>query len=203
MSDKGFPAGRPGTVWQDALLPGDRLPRGANHQPIGNPVRAPIAAVRNVPFPSMDGELNIVITGGSQGARSLNQWVIHNLPALRAMELSVYCVTGLGKTPGSSAELGLSDSDDCAVKFVSFSDQMGDVISAADLTTLTELYIAYFNRAADALGLSFWATAFQSGLDFAAAKVSRPISAFCLGSVSSPCWFFVRMLSSQCSVASN
>ncbi|MCK0149997.1 DUF4214 domain-containing protein [Marivita sp. S6314] len=34
-------------------------------------------------------------------------------------------------------------------------------ISAADLTTLTELYIAYFNRAADALGLSFWATAFQ------------------------------------------
>ncbi|MFP7674217.1 DUF4214 domain-containing protein [Marivita sp. S0852] len=34
-------------------------------------------------------------------------------------------------------------------------------ISAADLTTLTELYIAYFNRAPDALGLSFWATAFQ------------------------------------------
>lgn len=35
------------------------------------------------------------------------------------------------------------------------------LISAADLTTLTELYIAYFDRAADALGLSFWATAFQ------------------------------------------
>ena len=34
-------------------------------------------------------------------------------------------------------------------------------ISAQDLVTLTELYIAYFNRAADALGLSFWATAFQ------------------------------------------
>ncbi len=35
------------------------------------------------------------------------------------------------------------------------------LISAANLTTLTELYIAYFDRAPDALGLSFWATAFQ------------------------------------------
>ncbi|MCR9156705.1 MAG: DUF4214 domain-containing protein [Rhodobacteraceae bacterium] len=43
------------------------------------------------------------------------------------------------------------------------------LISAADLTTLTELYIAYFNRAADALGLSFWATAFQkNGFSFEA-----------------------------------
>lgn len=42
-------------------------------------------------------------------------------------------------------------------------------ISAADLTTLTELYIAYFDRAADALGLSFWATAFQTnGFSFEA-----------------------------------
>lgn len=41
------------------------------------------------------------------------------------------------------------------------------LISAADLTTLTELYIAYFNRAADALGLSFWATAFaKNGFSF-------------------------------------
>ncbi len=51
----------------------DRLPGGANHQPIGNPVRAPIAAVRDVPFPSMDGELTVFITGGSQGARILGE----------------------------------------------------------------------------------------------------------------------------------
>ncbi len=36
------------------------------------------------------------------------------------------------------------------------------LISAANLSALTELYIAYFDRAADALGLSFWATAFQN-----------------------------------------
>ena len=51
----------------------DRLPRGANHQPVGNPVRAPIAAMRDVPFPSMDDELTVFITGGSQGARILGQ----------------------------------------------------------------------------------------------------------------------------------
>lgn len=36
------------------------------------------------------------------------------------------------------------------------------LISGENLTTLTELYIAYYNRAPDALGLSFWATAFQT-----------------------------------------
>lgn len=51
----------------------DRLPRGANHQPVGNPVRAPIAAMRDVPFPSMEDELTVFITGGSQGARILGQ----------------------------------------------------------------------------------------------------------------------------------
>ncbi len=75
----------------------------------------------------------LVIIGGSQGASSLNQWVIENLAALRAMKLSVYCVTGLGKTPDSDAEHDLKSGGDAAVKFVSFSDQMGDVVSAADL----------------------------------------------------------------------
>lgn len=51
----------------------DRLPRGAHHQPIGNPVRTPIAAVRDVPFPSMTDELTLLITGGSQGARILGE----------------------------------------------------------------------------------------------------------------------------------
>lgn len=36
-------------------------------------------------------------------------------------------------------------------------------ISKADMTALTELYIAYFNRAPDATGLTFWAEAFALG----------------------------------------
>lgn len=49
----------------------DRLPGGAAHHAVGNPVRAPIAAKRDIPFPSTDGTLNIFITGGSQGAKIL------------------------------------------------------------------------------------------------------------------------------------
>ena len=49
----------------------DRLPDNINHVPLGNPVRAPIAAKRDAPFPPTDGELHIFITGGSQGAKIL------------------------------------------------------------------------------------------------------------------------------------
>ena len=75
----------------------------------------------------------IVVIGGSQGASSLNQWVVENLEALREMELSVYCVTGLGKAPDNFAEFTYPENADDSVKFVPFSDQMGDVVSAADL----------------------------------------------------------------------
>lgn len=51
----------------------DRLPAGITHIPLGNPVRAAIAAKREVPFPPMTGELNVFITGGSQGASILGQ----------------------------------------------------------------------------------------------------------------------------------
>lgn len=36
-------------------------------------------------------------------------------------------------------------------------------LSGADLESFIELYIAYFNRAPDALGLNFWGTAFANG----------------------------------------
>ena len=75
----------------------------------------------------------LVIIGGSQGASALNNWVVENLDALREMELSVYCVTGLGKTPENLADFNSFESADKSMKFVPFSDQMGDVISAADL----------------------------------------------------------------------
>ncbi|MEL6661673.1 MAG: UDP-N-acetylglucosamine--N-acetylmuramyl-(pentapeptide) pyrophosphoryl-undecaprenol N-acetylglucosamine transferase [Pseudomonadota bacterium] len=51
----------------------DRLPSGAKHVPLGNPVRAPIAAVREQPYPDPSGPLNILITGGSQGSRILGE----------------------------------------------------------------------------------------------------------------------------------
>jgi len=51
----------------------DRLPASVRHIPLGNPVRAPIAAMRDHPYPATGGGLNILVTGGSQGARILGE----------------------------------------------------------------------------------------------------------------------------------
>ena len=53
----------------------DRLPgrAAARHVMVGNPVRAAIAARRDAPLPEPDGPLNLLITGGSQGARILGE----------------------------------------------------------------------------------------------------------------------------------
>jgi len=37
------------------------------------------------------------------------------------------------------------------------------LLSEADLLNFVELYIAYFNRAPDAIGLNFWGTAYANG----------------------------------------
>lgn len=75
----------------------------------------------------------LVIIGGSQGASSLNQWTIDNLKALQAQDIAVYCLTGPGKTLEDFVKIKQTDDAEDSVKFVSFSDQMGDVLSAADL----------------------------------------------------------------------
>ncbi len=51
----------------------DRMPAGSRHVPLGNPVRPPVAAQREVPYPPTDGQLVVLITGGSQGARILGE----------------------------------------------------------------------------------------------------------------------------------
>lgn len=53
----------------------DRLPGGATHMPVGNPVRANILAMRDVPYPSTDGPYTILITGGSQGSQIIGDSV--------------------------------------------------------------------------------------------------------------------------------
>jgi len=71
----------------------DRLPSGAHHLPVGNPVRAAVAAMRERPFPPSDGPLTIFITGGSQGARILGEAIplaiANHLPAPLRARLNV------------------------------------------------------------------------------------------------------------------
>ncbi|MGB0744726.1 MAG: UDP-N-acetylglucosamine--N-acetylmuramyl-(pentapeptide) pyrophosphoryl-undecaprenol N-acetylglucosamine transferase [Opitutales bacterium] len=75
----------------------------------------------------------LVIIGGSQGAKVLNDWVLKNFEHLARKGISVYCVTGLGhSSSGTIHEVGY-DGTDVTATLIPFSDQMGDVISAADL----------------------------------------------------------------------
>lgn len=69
-----------------------------------------------------------------------------------------------------------SDGMDTAqqVEFLTFNDRSFDLglyqgvtsISVADLTQLTKMYIAYFNRAPDSEGLFYWGTSFSQGMGF-------------------------------------
>lgn len=75
----------------------------------------------------------LVVIGGSQGATALNNWVVHNFERLAKSGISVYCVTGLGNSSASTIHEVGQEGLGASATLVPFSDQMGDVISAADL----------------------------------------------------------------------
>ncbi len=59
---------------------------------VGNPVRAEIVALRDLPYPATDGELRLLIIGGSQGATVLSKVVpaaVERLPAALKSRLRV------------------------------------------------------------------------------------------------------------------
>ena len=59
---------------------------------------------------------------------------VEHFEALAEQGISVYCVTGLGKnSAGSLQTISSKKRGSVSATFVPFSDQMGDVISAADL----------------------------------------------------------------------
>ena len=67
----------------------------------------------------------LVVMGGSQGARALTQWVVDHADTLLERNIQVLCLTGLQAVIPETAPLGC--------KFLSFSDRMAWVYSAADL----------------------------------------------------------------------
>ncbi len=75
----------------------------------------------------------LVVIGGSQGATALNDWVTHNFEVMAKAGISVYCVTGLGNSSASTIHEVGKGGVDITATLVPFSNQMGDVISAADL----------------------------------------------------------------------
>jgi UDP-N-acetylglucosamine--N-acetylmuramyl-(pentapeptide) pyrophosphoryl-undecaprenol N-acetylglucosamine transferase len=131
----------------------DRLPAGAEgvKRVVGNPVRNAIKAVRERPYPELDdaGPLNILITGGSQGARLFGEVIpqaIISLPdeqkarlniVQQAREEQLESVRAAYKAAGVKATVEAFFSD--------MQDRLAAahlVIARAGASTVTELAIA-------------------------------------------------------------
>lgn len=75
----------------------------------------------------------LAVIGGSQGASALNDWVRGNLESLAAEGIQVYCLTGLGKGEPEDRWLRMREGAPILSRFAPFSDQIADLLSAADL----------------------------------------------------------------------
>ncbi len=104
---------------------------------IGVPIRReihPISRNRAKRHLGLDPAMKLlVVFGGSQGASALNEWVKKNIDSLAQEEIQVYCLMGL--SGGSNSEFTYRSRKGALVKsiFRQFSDEMGILLSAADL----------------------------------------------------------------------
>ena len=131
----------------------DRLPAGGEDRKrvVGNPVRNAIKAVREKPYPELDdaGPINILITGGSQGARLFGEVIPKAIIALpadqrarvhvvqQAREEQLEVVRSAYKTAGVDATVEAFFSD--------MHERLAAahlVIARAGASTVTELAIA-------------------------------------------------------------
>ncbi len=131
----------------------DRLPLAAEDRKkvVGNPVRSPIKAVRDKPYPELTdtGPINILVTGGSQGARLFGEVIpqaIASLPDAQRARLTV--VQQAREEQVEAVRAAYRDAGVKATVEAFFSD-MQDRLAAAHLViarsgagTVTELAVA-------------------------------------------------------------
>ncbi|CAI8275244.1 MAG: UDP-N-acetylglucosamine--N-acetylmuramyl-(pentapeptide) pyrophosphoryl-undecaprenol N-acetylglucosamine transferase [Opitutia bacterium UBA7350] len=103
----------------------------------GYPVRQEIAAI---PIACARASLRLdletkllVVIGGSQGARALNDWAEENFESLAESGISIFCVSGLQQAEAQKTTLQNRAGKLCSFTRVEFTDQMATVLSAADL----------------------------------------------------------------------
>ncbi|MGE0828973.1 MAG: undecaprenyldiphospho-muramoylpentapeptide beta-N-acetylglucosaminyltransferase [Hyphomonadaceae bacterium] len=129
----------------------DRLPAGVRKVVTGNPVRPPILVARNAPYPSAPagGKLNVLVIGGSQGARLFGEVIpeaIAALPADLRARIAIVQQTReeqVTEVSAAYAEAGV------AAEIAPFFTDMGAKLSAAHLvisragaSSVTELQVA-------------------------------------------------------------
>lgn len=88
-------------------------------------------ALSNLGFPNANKLL--VIMGGSQGAECLNNWALEHAEALAGKGISLYCLTGQNKNDVEQLSFKTDAYGEVDSRFVSFSDDIPSVLSAADL----------------------------------------------------------------------
>lgn len=131
----------------------DKLPPAAadRRRVVGNPVRGPIRAVRERPYPELTdtGPVNILVTGGSQGARLFGEIIPAAIAALPKEQKNRLTVVQQARE--EQLEAVRAAYRDAGVKAVveSFFSDMQDRLAAAHLiiarsgaSTVTELAIA-------------------------------------------------------------
>ena len=121
------------------LPPGVRLPgvRATAVRHAGLPVRREI---RRLPAAAARAALGLdphqrvlVVFGGSQGATALNDWARREVAALASEGVQMLCVTGLGKGRDGVVEFKTAAGAPIRAVFLSFSDDVATLLSAADL----------------------------------------------------------------------
>jgi len=118
---------------------------------LGNPVRADVAALRDLPYPSLDGEsvFRVLVTGGSQGASILSAVVPEGLGLLpvhfrRRMQVTQQCrAEDIERVRSVYAQLGIPA--DLAMYINDMPDKLSWahlVIGRAGASTIAELTAA-------------------------------------------------------------
>ena len=131
----------------------DRLPPGAEDtkRVVGNPVRNAIKAVREKPYPELDdaGPINILITGGSQGARLFGEVIPKAIIALPAEQRARVHVVQQAREEQLEAVRSAYTAAGVDATVEAFFSDMHERLAAAHLiiaragaSTVTELAIA-------------------------------------------------------------
>ena len=75
----------------------------------------------------------LLVLGGSQGANSLNKWLLENFERLGEHGIHAYCVTGLGNYSQGKLQYTASSGEKVEALFAPFVDNMSPLLSASDL----------------------------------------------------------------------
>lgn len=75
----------------------------------------------------------LVVIGGSQGARALNEWAEENFEFLAESGISIFCISGLQQAKPEQRTYQNRSGEVCTFTRIEFTDQMATVLAAADL----------------------------------------------------------------------